>query len=126
MRTSLLFLLTVVVVPCDAQTRWPIDRDRHQVSAVIVDSVPQCRPAAPVITADSLGPLHPHQLLAALERACPRLKYTWEWGDEGIPTPVTLVRLGGALVEVEFNDTVPNALAMRLRLLSAGAETTEG
>ena len=127
-RSVLLFAFVVAVVslPCHAQQRWPRDKDRYQVGTYPSDSVPQCRTAAPVLTADSLGPVRPLQRLAELERICPRLRYAWEWGHEGIPTPAVLLRLGEAVVEVEFPDTVPSSPAYRIRLDNPIVKTADG
>jgi hypothetical protein len=31
----------------------------------------------------------------------------YSWGDEAIPIPATLARIGGAVVVAEFSDTTP-------------------
>ena len=119
-------LLAAVSFRCTGQSRWPADKDAHQAATYVPDSIPQCLAATPVLTSDSLGPLRPGQTLAEVERRCGHLRYGWEWGNEGIPTPAVLVRLGEARVEVEFPDTVPSAKNNRIRTESPVVRTTEG
>jgi len=120
------FLVAAVSLRCTGQSRWPADKDSHQASAYVADSIPQCLAAVPVITRDSLGPLHPGQPLADLERHCGQLRYAWEWGNEGIATPAVLLRFGDAAVEVEFPDTLPTAKTYRIRTESPAVRTVEG
>ncbi len=109
-----------------AQARWPSDRDQGQINLGVSGSVPSCRPAVPPLMIDSLGPLRPGQPLVALERACPRLRYGWDWGDEGIPAPAVLLRFGTAMVEVELRDTLPSSPVYRVRTESPAIRTADG
>src|SRR2546430_14967086 len=113
-------LLLPLVLACicaslaTAQSPWPGDHDRYQLANLQLDSAPTCRAVVPLLTSDSLGPLRPGQSLRELERACPRLLFGWDWGNEGIPAPAVVLRFGRAVVEVEFSDTAPTSGAYRI------------
>jgi len=126
MLAGFVMLSASVSIFCAGQSRWPIDKDAHQVGMYKASAIPACRSGIPILTLDSLGPLHPGQTREALARACPRGIYAWEWGNEGIPTPAILLRFGDAVVEVEFPDTAASSRVYRITTESPAIRTAEG
>jgi len=119
-------LVGIGVSAATAQSRWPADQDRYQLGNLDLDSAPICRTAVPLLTIDSLGPLRPGQTPRALQGACPRLLFGWDWGSEGIPAPAVVLRFGEAVVEVEFPDTTGETVASRISSSNQLMKTADG
>src|SRR5262245_47420463 len=90
--------ITLVLTPSaagTAQSRWP-NPDSSQLSIPSSPALPQsaaCRRTAPVVTADSIGPLNTRLSVAEIKQRCAGAQYGWLWA-EGIPSAAALVRLG--------------------------------
>lgn len=121
---------TVVAVGEVGKQAWP-DEFEVQLNVETLafrpelrDLIPQCGKQVPSVTADSVGPFHAGQTLAEVLQACPAVYRAWDWGYEGIPSPVVVVRLGDAAVFAQLEDT---ALDSRVYHVStADAATPEG
>ena len=123
---SAIILLTTAASLATAQEGWPPDPDAFQITRYATTAAPVCTEHTPRLTTDSLGPLVPGQTLSDIRQRCPHLAYGWDWGDEGVPTPAVLVRLGDLLAEIEFDDTLPSSLAYRISTVSPQAQTLDG
>ena len=80
----------------------------------------------PLIAPRSIGTLRPGQSLQQVAATCPRSLALWDWGDEGIPAPMLVVGLGGAIVELIFEDTLASSRVVSLRITHPRARTAEG
>ena len=108
---------------------WPADQQAHQLAALSptdIAAVQACRPTTPVFTADSVGPLHVGQRLREVAAACPRSLASWDWGEEAIPEPALLVRLGAAVIELVFDDTLPDSRVSYVQSSDVHARTMAG
>jgi hypothetical protein len=109
---------------------WPADTttsatDRDGVlPARLKAKVPSCGAATPVVTADSIGPFYPGQPVANLFGACAHLLQLWAW-DDGKYLPAVALRVGDALLLLEVNGVMPEAVVTRVAALE-GARTREG
>ena len=109
---------------------WPADTttsatDRDgALPARLQAKVPACGGATPVVTADSIGPFYPGQPLANLFGACAHLLQLWAW-DDGKYVPAVALRIGDALLLLEANGVIPDAVVTRVTALN-GARTSEG
>ncbi len=113
-----------IVIP-----RWPADQEAHQLGAldsVRPATVPMCRPEEPLFTGDSVGLLRVGQALREVAAVCPQVKATWHWGDEGIPTPVLLVRFGSAVLQLSLEDTIPASRVLSVSSHSPATRTSAG
>ncbi|MEP7002343.1 MAG: hypothetical protein ABI969_17775 [bacterium] len=50
----------------------------------------------------------------------------WDWGDEGIPEPVLLVRFGAMEVRITLDSTLPDSRVRSLLSSDVAARTPEG
>ncbi len=118
-----------VALPAAAPVvHWPADRDSNQLaalSAAELRHLPPCQ-SAPTVTADSIGPLAPGRTAAEVLVRCPGSRLLWDWGDEGTPEPAMLVRLGGGVVDVVFEDTLAESRSYRLLTTDSVFRTAEG
>ena len=105
--------------------RWPADRAANQLAGLdhARNSVPVCRSKAAPFESDSVGPLHVRQSVAEVQAACPASLRLWDWGDEGIPEPVALVRLGDVTVRITFDSTAASSKSYRLYTTDTTART---
>jgi len=116
-------MLLIAVVCCwvaaaAGPNRWLADPEMNNgVSLGHAQSAPRCGAKTPTLTAGSLGPLKPGQPLRDLETRCPNLRYGWYW-NEGMPTPVALLRLGDAAVMVELSDSTDSGTIERITTAS--------
>ncbi|MEO8623141.1 MAG: hypothetical protein ABI625_18845 [bacterium] len=73
---------------------WPANQDAYQLG--VLDSlkvaIPSCGDTAVAFTVNAVGPLRPGQTLQQITSLCAGFLPMWDWGDEGIPEPVLLVR----------------------------------
>src|SRR6266702_6043067 len=65
-------------------SRWPADSGNQLVPLMVGNAaargaVPECTPLTPVVTQDSIGPVHPGERLQDLYQRCPPLLYGWDW-----------------------------------------------
>ena len=115
----------VTVVPA-----WPADTttfatDRSGgLPARLRAKVPSCGGTTPVVTGDSIGPFYPGQPLANLFGACARLLQLWAW-DDGRYVPAVALMVGDAVLLLESNGVIPEAVVTRVTALE-GARTAEG
>ena len=123
---TLLILVSLLAVPsARAQTRWPSDAERNQVPLASAAHAPLCQAKTPTLTNRSIGPVRPGQSLQELEKTCPKLQYAWHW-NEGLPTPVTLVRFGKASLMIEFSGTTTSSMIYRITTADAQVRTADG
>jgi hypothetical protein len=104
--------------------RWPDARQREGSGALA--AVPSCGSDLPLIAPGSFGALRPGQSLQEVAATCPRALALWDWGDEAIPQPLLVVHLGGAIVELTFEDTLASSSVVNLRISHPRARTAEG
>lgn len=116
------FVSDIPAWPADTATS-STDRD-GALPARLRAKLPNCGTTTPVVTADSIGPFYPGQPLANLFGACPRLLQLWAW-DDGKYVPAVALSLGGAVLLLEANGVIPEAVVTRVTAL-AGARTPEG
>ena len=88
--------------------------------------VPSCGGDLPVIAPDSVGPLRPRQSLEQVAALCPQALALWDMSDEWTPEPVLVGNLGGALVELVFEDTLASSRIVNIRISYPPAKTAEG
>ncbi len=115
---------SAVVIP-----RWPADQEAHQLGSldsVRPATVPLCRPEEPLFTADGVGPLRAGQSLREAAAVCQQMHATWDWGDEGIPSPALLVRFGAAVLQLSLEDTLPASRILTISSRSPAAHTSAG
>ena len=116
----------------DPSSPWPadtfdvrIDRWSFEEPAQLA-KIPTCRPATPVVTGDSIGPLRAGLTRSAIEALCPRLHYGWYYSDDQLWIPAANVRLGPATFLVEFDGTTPGSRVTRVSAIDPGARTADG
>jgi hypothetical protein len=80
----------------------------------------------PLIAPGSVGALRPGQSLREVAAICPQALALWDWGDEGIPEPMLVVVLGGAIVELTFEDTLAASRVVYVRVSDPRVRTAEG
>ncbi len=118
-----------VEIPTAApEVHWPADRDSNQLAALTLAELrhlPVCD-TAPPLTADSIGPLAPGRTAVQVLERCPGSRLVWDWGDEGVPEPAMVVHLGAGVVDVAFEDTLPDSRAYRLVTADTVFRTAEG
>jgi hypothetical protein len=109
--------------------QWPADREAHQLggmdSAALV-AAPSCGSDRALIAPGSIGVLRPGQSLAEVAARCPRALALWDWGDEAIPEPALVVRLGDAVVQLTLEDTLASSRVVDVRTSDPRARTAEG
>jgi hypothetical protein len=103
--------------------RWPPAR---REGSGALSAVPSCGNDLPLIAPGSFGALRPGQSLQQVAATCPRALALWDWGDEASPQPLLVVHLGGAIVELTFEDTLASSRVVNLRISHPGARTAEG
>lgn len=103
--------------PAAAQSRWSSGYRRGESS--------RCRDDTPVLTSDSIGPVHPYLTLRQLEAVCPELDRRLV-RRIGPPSPVVYVQLGDVEVEVEITDTLPSSSVFRISSSSRALRTVDG
>ena len=126
--SALFFAFAAAAAPLgvSAQVRWPADQETCQLVPGKPVPVPQCRSVTPVLTSDSVGPVHPGMRVGDLLRVCPRAYLGWHW-EEGIPEPGAVVRLGRVLALALLQDTTgPKAVVYRILIADSNAKTVEG
>jgi hypothetical protein len=84
----------------------------------------RCGAAAPIATADSVGPFYPGQPLANLFGACPHPLQLWHL-DGGKYVPAIALESGSALLLLDANGVTSDAVVTRVTALE-GARTAEG
>ena len=109
---------------------WPADtgpastdREGH-LPARLAAAVPTCSAITPVVARDSIGPFYPGQPLANLFGACQHPLQLWHWSD-GKFVPAVALKAGGAVLLLDANGVIPDAVVIRVVALS-GARTAEG
>ena len=124
--SRLLLALALFPLRTSAQRRWPVDQDANQLVPGKTVPAPPCRASVPILTSDSLGPLHPGMSLEAVLRACPRAYFGWHW-EEGIPEPALAIPLGRSVALAMLKDTIgPKAVVYRILVADSGVRTKEG
>ncbi len=124
--SRLLLALALFPLRTSAQGRWPANQDANQLVPGKAVPAPPCRASAPILTSDSLGPLHPGMSLEAVLRACPRAYFGWHW-EEGIPEPALAIPLGRSVALAMLQDTAgPKAVVYRILVADSGVRTKEG
>lgn len=103
--------------------RWPPARPEGSGGLA---PVPSCGSDLPLIAPGSFGALRPGQSLQQVAATCPRALALWDWGDEAAPLPLLVVQLGGAIVELTFEDTLASSRLVNLRISHPAARTAEG
>ena len=107
---------------------WPADQSAYQLGNL--DSlrlkVPSCGVVAIPFTVDSVGPLHPGQTLGQVSARCPHGLAMWDWGDEGIRSPVLIVQFGTMTVRIALEDTLSTSHVTSLLSVDSTARTREG
>jgi hypothetical protein len=107
--------------------RWPADPDAHKATdSGALAEVPSCGSQLPLIAPGSVGALRPGQSLQQVAAICPRALALWDWGDEAVLKPVLVVHLGGAIVELAFEDTLAASRVVNARVSHPRARTAEG
>jgi hypothetical protein len=86
----------------------------------------RCGYGPSAIDADSIGPLHVGQRLSAVLAQCHDPVIGWDWGDEGIPEPALMVRIGPGIVLVTLTDTTDSARIQYLSTADSAFRTSEG
>jgi hypothetical protein len=106
--------------------RWPADPNAGVTGSGELTAVPSCGSDLPLIAPGSVGPLRPGQSLEQVAATCPRALALWDWGHEPIPEPMLVVHLGGAIVELTFEDTLASSRVVNVRISHPRARTAEG
>jgi hypothetical protein len=88
---------------------WPADEMEYQISNLSEQraALRPCREQVPLLTSDSVGPLHAGMSVEEAAAACPDHIVGWDWGDEGMPEPAMLVGLGSSTAKLIFEGTEP-------------------
>ena len=111
---------------------WPADT--HDVSIghfsfevpAQRQKVPRCSERVPLVTPDSVGPMHAGQTLAELRRACPELLFGWYYTDDQLWAPVAAARLGDGVALAVLDGTAPDARVSLVAALDSTMRTPEG
>ncbi len=112
--------------------KWPAPDSSPQLQSYVYawpDSVAppaKCREAPAAIDGDSIGPLRIGQLLPSLLAQCPEPFLGWDWGDEAIPEPALMVRIGSGTVLVTLTDTSETASVYYLSTTDTAFHTSGG
>lgn len=109
-----------------APLTWPSDPAAAQLGMADPAAVPTCSSAAPLLTSDSLGPLRPGQSLLEVQVLCSSVQPVWDWGDEAVPSPALLTRLGPASVSALVEDTLPSSRVIEWTVRDEHVRTGEG
>lgn len=141
MRSTLWAVLAVAAVGCSpaspgfggaresssAAFRWPQNQDEHQVSHPIESArlVP-CTATTPRLTSDSIGPVSSGQTLLQIIERCPEAEPLWDWGEEGVPEPALVIRLGESVVTAVLEDTLPSSQVYRVLTQDPRLRTATG
>ena len=107
--------------------RWPEDQTTYQLGNLdsLNLAVPRCGEHAP-LRPDSIGFLQLGQPVSAIGSHCPDAVPMWDWGDEGIPSPVLLVRLGDMALQLAFEDTLAASMLLSIATSDSTARTSSG
>ena len=103
--------------------RWPPARREGSGG---LSPVPSCGNDMPWIAPGSFGALRPGQSLQQVAATCPQALALWDWGAEATPQPLLVVHLGGAIVQLTFDDTLASSRIVNVRISDPRARTAEG
>ena len=106
---------------------WPADSFSRQLPYQVPDSIRQRIPSCdgtPRVSSDSLGPWAAGATLEDLLARCPDVWafFRFEEGDE---YPAVAVRVAGAIIQAELEDSLPSSKATRLISFDPAAATRE-
>jgi hypothetical protein len=102
---------------------WSDDADTGQLPRQPAWYFASCI-GTPLVTPDSLGPVRPGRSLAAITARCPRQFRYWHW-EEGVPQPAIALNVGGALLRVLLEDSLPTSVVDRVLSSDSSARTAK-
>jgi hypothetical protein len=118
--------------PVTPGSPWPRDTASKSIAHFSFEvpaqreQVPRCRAAAPLVTPDSVGPMHAGQTLAQLQRVCPKLFYGWYYTDDQAWAPAAAARLGDGVTVALLDGTAPESRVSLVVAVDSAIRTREG
>ena len=106
---------------------WPEDQTTYQLANLdsLNLTVPRCGDNAQ-LSPDSVGFLQLGQSVSAVAARCADAVPMWDWGDEGIPAPVLLIRIGDTALQLAFEDTLASSVLVTIATGDSSARTSLG
>ena len=108
----------------DVAGSWPTDQAAWQLANIdsLRLTVPTCGESA-VVGPDSAGPFVLGRPVSEIVELCPKARALWDWGDDAVPEPVLVVRLGTSRYELTFADTLADSPLTSISTSGTGART---